>query len=181
MRIRNYELRIKNDSAWIVGWFVCAVIAVGLMSYGWALGAENTHPGWSAPNILDSRLRGNDSLGVSDRYDARLKEIIKLLERQIKQTQPYTDSTLEVVDYGTVKLVNGQLGVRLRRSYGSGYFGLGFDRGQTYVESGLTVTHRIGIVPIDADSIVVRAYKATGEIATNDTSTVGYLVWKADR
>lgn len=158
---------------------VGATILALAVCFGPALltGAEQTHPGWSAPQPL----RPDWNSPLWDPWTGRMKDIVQLLERQIKQTQAYTDSTLEVVDYGTVKLVSGQMGVRLRRSYTSGYLAIGFDRGQTYVEGGLTVTHRIGIVPIDSDSIVVRAYKATGEIATNDTSTVEYVTWKADR
>lgn len=137
--------------------------------------AERTHPVSTMPLVPALPPERIQELG-------RWKEIARWIEDKITRLEAYDDSTFEVVDYGTVKLVSGQMGVKLRRSYGSsGYLAMGFDRGQTYTETALTVTHRIGVVPIDSDSILVRAYKATGEIATNDTSTVGYLVWKADR
>lgn len=152
--------------------FAIAVLIWG----GRALGAERTHPVTTMPLVP---ALPPDRIQEMERW----MQIRDWIQREIRRGQEYDDSTIEVVDYGNVKLVAGQLGVKLRRSYGTlgGYMGLAFEYGQTYVESAVNVTHRIGIVPVDDDSILVRAYKATGEIATNDTSTVGYLVWKADR
>lgn len=168
MRAKSGQFRFTDIGAVLLALTVCFWPTV------LTIAAERTHPVSTMPLVPALGPERIQELG-------RWKEIARWIEDKIKRLEAFDDSTLEVVDYGTVKLVSGQKGVRLRRSYGSGYLGLGFDRGQTYSESALTVTHRIGVVPIDSDSILVRAYKATGEIATNDTSTVGYLVWKADR
>lgn len=160
--------------AW-VGWVIAYVVGLGLLIGAGAFAAERTHPVTTmplVPALPPERIQEME----------RWMQIRDWIQREIRRGQEYDDSTIEVVDYGTVKLVAGEMGVKLRRSYGPiGYLGFGFDRGQTYVESAVNVTHRIGIVPVDDDSMVVRAYSATGEIATNDTSTVGYLVWKNDR
>ncbi len=162
---------VRGQVAAFVVWLVAVSVAVGLMGYGWAIGAEESYSGWLLPTTPANYDQG------------RIRSIHEVLAREIRRAQEEQDSTTEKVSYGWVKLTAGVAGVKLPRSYGNdgGYMAIAFEQGQTYLQGGLWLTHRVGIRPVDADSIVVQAYDYTGIIATDDTSTVGWLVWKMDR